>query len=299
MIKKIALVDKDIDYCNSLKRELEKINNEIQIYICQNLNEWRHNNKYNNFTLTLVDEKIKTKNSEYLILTEKPNNPNGLFKYKKTEDIYEEILERLDSSNNHTNDCIEEDFKENIFFYDVSKSKKTDKCITKFIEILASCKKSFVFDFNMFDNNAADEGMDIVGALYNNSILKDNSFYTKLKNIKENIYSFYPLRNVIEYINVTKEEIIKIYKKISDLNFEKIFIRHSGNIDDKVLSIIDRAKAFYIIYDYEDFYMKNKIKKFMERYCKIKNLETKVYDFATDENEKKELIKINNMVACC
>lgn len=299
MIKKIALVDKDIDYCNSLKRELEKINNDIQIYIYQNLNEWRHNNKYNNFALTLVDEKIKTKNLEYVILTEKLNNPNGLFKYKKAEDILEVILKRLDSTNNYANDYIDEDFKENVFFYDVSKSKKTDKCITKFIEILSSCKKSFVFDFNMFDNNDTDEGMDIVGALYNNSVLKDSSFYTKLKTIKENIYSFYPLRNVIEYINVTKEEVIKIYKKISEFNFEKIFVRHSGNIDDKVLSIIDRAKTFYIIYDYEDFSMKNKIKKFMERYCKIKNLETKVYDFATDDNEKKELMKINNMVACC
>ena len=172
-----------------------------------------------------------------------------IYKYKSVNEIINDIYRHMNRSD-----------KDNVIIYDVSDSSVSNRSIDRFIKALGNDKKSFVWNNKMFTNDETEEGMDIVGALYNSTLLSNMKLESKLKQIDDKVYGFYPTKNIYELINFKDDDYNKIYKEISNENFEKIFVILSGDIKKSNLLFINNTKRIYLVYENDDC-----IKKIIEQ----------------------------------
>lgn len=305
MITKIAICDRDKEYMYNFKEKIESMLGVV-VKPFENLSELKENRKFEDYKLILVEDKLQSKIKEKIIITDNPNKPNALYKYKSIKEMAKDISSELLKVNKNEKDentfftILEKNIDDeklksinSVVIYDVS--MLDNKCISKVIKILANNEKSFFWNNEMFSNEMYDDGMDFISALYLKELFDKENINGKLHRYDQNIDSFCPTRNTLEMLNIKPDDEYNLFKKIINHDYKNVFIYKSGRIDVNDIKYIDNAKSIVLLYDPKDEIKKNKVKKFFDQYLKLKDKNIQVVPFRINENDKKDYLRINSL----
>ena len=258
-------------------------------------------------------------------LFEKDKSQN-FFKYQKLNDFVNKIIikayknvelvksdDDLKMAEDEENYCHKENEREELNDAKKYNLKKTEKKVItvyspyggigksksamRFAKNLSKYGNTFYLNLEMFSNleERDKDGINLVNAVYNVDNLNNQKFKENLDNKGEGLYTFYPLENPYELLNISENDILKILSKIKESNFKYIIMDLDSIINRISLTLFNKSDLIFVLSDIRRLKMKrfNNLIKSLENYEDIKK---KMVEINAKISDKSILEKMNKSV---
>lgn len=295
---RIALIDEDTNYTSNLLLAIKKISdmkidkyNSIEIFLSQN--------EFDDYDIVVLDEKYKNyENKGNVIFLSQFNDDKHICKYQGVNSFLKKLYEFGTETNIELNNK-ETVSNKIVSIYALKNDEYCMELINKMLLKISENNKCFAWDFDMFCNVEEDGGMDYSILNTCKNVFDYSNMIEKFKKVGTNLYSFYPLKNAYDYLNLNFNGYVETNKYLEKNKIKNIFNVFNGNLGSLENRIMCESKYILLIYYKNDNSRKDKIRKYIEvikKKRKNSNVETEIIEMCFENNHKRDLEILNNMV---
>ena len=256
-------------------------------------------NEFDDYDIVVLDEKYKNyENKSNVIFLSQFNDDKHICKYQGVNSFLKKLYEFGTETN------IELDNKETVSnkivsIYTLKNDEYCMELINKMLLKISENNKCFTWDFDMFCNVEEDSGMDYSILNTCKNVFDYSNMIEKFKKVGTNLFSFYPLKNAYDYLNLNFNGYVETNKYLEKNKIKNIFNVFNGNLGSLENRIMCESKYILLIYYKNDNSRKDKIRKYIEvikKKRKNSNVETEIIEMCLENNHKRDLEILNNMV---